>query len=147
MTDFSAVRLDRSKPHGTVHGVIEDGIHYHQDGLPFDAHGRLIVDRLSPDQLAFAERKGRRSARANARGGGQNRHDAGKDAPAEAGDVDLAAWLRGEGKYLFDEVRGAIRKRYSRDVASIGDAVEFLTQELVPPLVAIDAVARRLAPP
>jgi hypothetical protein len=146
MTDFSTLRLDRSRAHGTVHGVIQDGVHYHQDGLPFDAHGSLLIDRLTEEQLALATRKARRGKRAAP---GDEAADPSKQAAERDADdagVNLELWLRGEQKYLFDAVRTAVRARYSRDVASIGDAVEFLTLELHPPLVPAGEVTRRLAP-
>jgi len=58
------VRLDRSKPHGIVYGVIEDGVHFHQDGLPFNAHGHLVAAKLTEEQRAKAENKARRRAKA-----------------------------------------------------------------------------------
>jgi len=173
------VRLDRSKPHGTVHGVIADGVHYHQDGLPFDAHGLLVGDGLSDAQKVLAERKDKRAKRfaPAARGtaeadpgaddaedtdapadesvdaSAEEATDSNADAPADesadesadgAADVDLEAWLTGDAKYLFDAVRGAIRARYTKDVKTIGDAVEFLV--LDEKLVPRRRVAARLLP-
>lgn len=155
---MTTVTLDRSKPHGKVHGEITDGIHYHQDGLPFDAHGRLVERDLTEAQRAIAERKARRTARRAPRDGlpagaggaapepGDGVPGGGDDdgEPTDPGDVDLEAWLTGDAKYLFDAVRTAIRTRYARDVKSIGDAVEFLV--LDERLVERKAVARRLLP-
>jgi hypothetical protein len=144
----NSVTLDRSKPHGKVHGLIEDGVHYHQDGLPFDAHGVLVGRGLTEAQRAKAERLAKRAARLAPRedtsdgAGGAAPDDDGDT--AEAGDVNLEAWLKGDAKYLFDAVRGAIRTRYSRDVKSIGDAVEFLVLE--ESLVSVEKVSKRLMP-
>ncbi|HLN10742.1 MAG TPA: hypothetical protein VK281_17525 [Xanthobacteraceae bacterium] len=144
------VRLDRSKPHGIVYGVIEDGVHFHQDGLPFNAHGHLVAAKLTEEQRAKAENKARRRAKAApgddaaepvkaaSRGAPDPQAD---DTP---GDVNLDAWLRGEQKYLFDAVRTAIRSRYNRDVGAIADAVEFLVLE--ESLVPIDQVTPPLRP-
>jgi hypothetical protein len=154
MTDQQLnVRLDRSKPHGTVHGVIEDGVHFHQGGLPFDAKGHLVTHGLTEAQVAIAERRARRGRKAApgddagdpvrvaSRGAPD---DDGNDAPgAEADEVNLESWLRGDAKYLFDTVRAAIRNRYSKDVKSIGDAVEFLVAD--EKLMATTDVTRRLA--
>jgi len=142
------VTLDRSRPHGTVHGVIDDGVHFHQEGLPFDAHGRLVAARLTDEQRAKAERLARKSARLAPRdlpgGAGGAAEPGDEEQAADCGDVNLDAWLRGEAKYLYDAVRSAIRGRYQRDCPSIGDAVEFLVFEVQ--LVDRKLVAKRLLP-
>jgi hypothetical protein len=135
---YFGVLLDRSKPFGKVHGTIGPGEpHYHQDGLPFDAHGNLLAAGLTADQVTLAERKARRAKRRaprEERAEGAAAVAAGElddedVADSDPGDVNLEAWLRGDAKYLFDAVRTAIRARYTRDCKSIGDAVEFLVFE------------------
>jgi hypothetical protein len=144
--DLSLASLDRSKPFGTVHGEPKDGVHFWQDGLPFDAQGKLALATLTDEQRLRAERLARKSARlAPRRAAAAAAVEAAdqEQAPA-AGDVNLEAWLRGDAKYLYDAVRTAIRGRYQKDCPSIGDAVEFLVLEVQ--LVDRKLVAKRLLP-
>ena len=43
-------QLDRSRYFATVHGEFDDEVRYWQDGLPFDAHGRIVIIG-SPDHI------------------------------------------------------------------------------------------------
>jgi len=43
-------QLDRSRYFATVHGEFDDEVRYWQDGLPFDAHGRIVII-ASPDDV------------------------------------------------------------------------------------------------
>lgn len=42
--DFSKIKFDPSRPHGTCHGEDTHGARYEQDGLHFDANGDLLTD-------------------------------------------------------------------------------------------------------
>ncbi|MGA2129819.1 MAG: hypothetical protein ABSG76_27115 [Xanthobacteraceae bacterium] len=141
--DLSPASLDRSKPFGTVHGDLKDGVHFWQDGLPFDAQGKLAGASLTDEQRVRAERLARKSARLAPRQAAAAGAVDEEQAP-DAGDVNLEAWLRGDAKYLYDAVRTAIRGRYQKDCPSIGDAVEFLVFEVK--LVDRKLVAKRLLP-
>ena len=142
--ELSLASLDRSKPFGTVHGDLKDGIHFWQDGLPFDAQGKLVGARLTDEQRVRAERLARKAARLAPRQAAATGAAEAADEEPDAGDVNLEAWLRGDAKYLYDAVRTAIRGRYQRDCPSIGDAVEFLVFEVQ--LVDRKLVAKRLLP-
>jgi hypothetical protein len=45
-------RLDRSRDYGEVHPAGTLGIHFRQDGLPFDHEGKLVLDQLTKEQTA-----------------------------------------------------------------------------------------------
>lgn len=53
-------------------------------------------------------------------------------APLKPGEIDLAAWARGQREYLFAEVRKAIRGKYNKQITGEyerRDAVEFLVEQ------------------
>lgn len=52
----------------------------------------------------------------------------GKD-QAKAGDINLAAWARGQTEYLFAEVQKALRATYAKQVTERRDAVDFLIEQ------------------
>ncbi len=52
-------------------------------------------------------------------------------APAKSGEVDLAAWARGQNEYIFGEIRKSIRSKYSTSVTERRDAIDLLIAEKV----------------
>lgn len=50
---------------------------------------------------------------------------------AKAGEIDLAAWGRGQKEYIFSEVRKGIRAKFSVSVTERRDAVNLLVDEKV----------------
>mgnify|MGYP003452243075 FL=1 len=51
--------------------------------------------------------------------------------PAKSGEVDLAAWGRGQKEYIFGEVRKTIRAKYATSVTERRDAVDLPIAEKV----------------
>lgn len=155
------VRMDRGREFASVHGerAPEDPfkhVHFMQDGLPFDAHGHMLLthpmitaDTEEAEQLRrIVDKKIRRQltleARAAARKANESNPDA--DAEAEFGDdedeaqpqeVNLSMWLRGEQDVVWNEVTQHIARRYKKRVNSIGDAVAFLVEQGVAPANAV----------
>lgn len=141
------LRLDRSRAFSTVHGerAPDDphaGIHFYQDGLPFDAQEVYVPDQLNDKNdrdgklRAMVERRLRKlegvatPADAEAEAAASDPPLPGaKPNAAEADDMNLVAWARGEAQYLFGNVREAIRKRYSQVVKDQRGAVECLLDE------------------
>lgn len=136
------VRLDRSRPFGTVHGERGPGdphrlAHFTQDGLHFDAGGMHIDELVTDDKTrALVERKLKRQAAA-LKGevddaGGSDEDDAqSKDTggASSTADVNLEAWLRGEAKYPWFSITMAVRNRYSQNITKLGDMLEFLVED------------------
>ncbi len=143
------LRMDRSRYYSTVHGEREQQdpharAVYMQDGLSFDGEGFLIAELVPENKkaavearlkkLSHAEKKHASPATAADDGDfgptGQDSQQPGET----AGGVNLESWLRGEERYPWFQVAGAIRARFNRNVNNQTDAVIFLAQEgLVPP--------------
>lgn len=149
------VRMDRSKPFSTIHGDRGPGdqhqfVQFKQDGLPFDAEGKLLIEAISVDDTKNREKAKRLIERAKARAGGEKApavpepqkasdqdslntgtdetdHDSG--AGGGAGEVNLEAWLRGEQKWPWFQIAAAIRTRFAKNVTKQADAVQFLVRD------------------
>lgn len=139
MTDV-VVTMDRSKYHSSVHGERTPGDPHHgvcffQDGLPFDAAGRLLLDKVdqrNPELVALAQRKVKqaeaaRAARAKG-ADGAGKAD-GPPAQGDPNDVNLEAWLRGELQYHWSTITQTVKARYGRVVADKKQAVNFLVAD------------------
>lgn len=117
-------RLDKTRPHGTVHG--EHGASYEQDGFLFNHEGHLIEELLTPelrDKLAAMAKKA--AAKAPAEEGDGD--DDGKGIDPDA--INLELWLRGEAKYNFDAVRKEVKRRFGVWKTGKADVVEVLVEE------------------
>lgn len=143
------LRMDRSRPFSTVHGerTPDDphaGIHFYQDGLPFDAQQVYVPDRFDDRNDKDGKLRALVERRLRKLDGQSTPADAvaevlDNDPPlpgvkgntADAEDLNLVAWARGEQEYLFGAVRDAIRKRYSQVVKDKRGAVEALLDEHV----------------
>ena len=146
------VRMDKSREYSTVHGERPPddphaGIHFYQDGLPFDAHGILVADHpeLQGDSKQatklreLVERKMKKASKVaaveekspNALADDDEPEDDQEPEVDETEPVNLEAWARGEQKVIWNEVSQAIARRFSRRVGGKKDALEFLIEEKV----------------
>lgn len=138
------LRLDKSKPHSHIYGdrPVGDphyGIHFFQDGLPFDSQYRFVTGYFNDENDSdgklreLAERRLRKQAGnqtpadEEAEEGEAGGGDDGDVITAE--DVNLEAWATGEANYLFGLVRSAIKKRYAQVVKDQKSAIECLIDE------------------
>lgn len=144
--------LDRTRKHASVHGEVENGLAYKQDGLPFDAQGNLIEALVNtPDLRAIVERKLKRVKKqvapaTPAEAGAQQEDD---DDPADknkAGDddVNFDAWARGMVRYEWTLLQRVARKRFSRSFSSKENIIEFLIEDAK--LIHLDDVHPSLRP-
>lgn len=145
------VRMDKSREHSTIHGerTPDDphaGVHFYQDGLPFDAQGILCADHrdLQGDSKQavklreIVERKMKKASKSQKIVDGEAPaapadDDDEPEAP-EADDnepVNLEAWARGEQKVAWNDVSQAIARRFKRRVTGKLDAIEFLIEQKV----------------
>jgi hypothetical protein len=130
MPEPHPLRLDRSRYHSSIHGDFDNNVRFHQDGLPFDAHGELCTEHCSAAQLAKADAAA--SPRRMPDGGGQMSEgtDPTSDIRPPASDVNLELWAKGEARYPPFKVFAAIRERYSKSVSTFADAIEFLVSDV-----------------
>lgn len=131
-------------------------VSFFQDGLPFDAAGNLVLSVIENDQklLDLARRKSSKF-KSNAQPQEETSVVSAPPPPqlladesyddvdsegAEAqdpddvsqGDIDainLTEWAKGNIKYSWFKVRDAFRQRYSINVSSANDAIDFLLSE------------------
>jgi hypothetical protein len=161
------VRMDKGREFATVHGerTADDPfklVHFMQDGLPYDAHGMLLLNHQmltdgteEAEQLQrIAMKRIKRQLAIDARAATRKTRHADADADdddAEVEDVEdaeedeqepinLSMWLRGEQDVVWNEVSQHIARTYKKRVNSIADAVVFLVKEGVAPS---NAVARK----
>ena len=148
MASAPKLRMDRSKPFGTVHGErlpgdVHQNTHFFQDGMPFDAGGLLVYEAIEDPKIkALADRKLKKlpAAKPEADGDGADDddrdNDAGGDstppvsAPTSPDDVNLEAWLRGEASYPWFAITKAVRERHSNNISKQAEMVEFLVRDL-----------------
>lgn len=155
-TSIVKVRMDKSRPHGSVFGARAPGdphqdVHFYQDGLPFDAQGFLILEHPDYEGNSPEARKRRdtaekmmkraisahekRVAAATAEGGpdmprGIDDVDDDEEGNGEQEPINLDSWLRGHQNLEWNDVTQAIAQRYKKRVASVADAVPFLMEEM-----------------
>jgi hypothetical protein len=156
------LRMDRSRPFGTIHGERTPGdkyalAHFSQDGIFFDAQGLHIDELVEDDKVrALVDRRLKKSSKPAADGdaGGSDETDtdpaetkpAGSDSAPE--DVNLEAWLRGEAKYPWFAITKRVRERYSQNISKQVDMIEFLVMdEKVIPIDQLDPALAELLKP
>jgi hypothetical protein len=139
------LRMDKSRPFGTVHGERAPGdkhqfAHFQQDGIYYDAHGLHLEELVEDDKTrALVERRLKRQAKAapkeKAADAGDSDNDEDLD-PASNGagsdssdDVNLEAWLRGEAQYHWFRITKLVRERYHQNITKLIDMIEFLVED------------------
>ena len=149
-----ALRLDKSKPYSTIHGERQPDdphylVHFQQDGLPFDVHGRLIEDDGKRQSFSGVDADGKtvqhkplyddkRAEKARRKLDRLNRAstapveetDADDDPAAAAAEkaeaaesVNFESWLRGEVRYEHWQLVAAFEARFSRKTQKESDMV------------------------
>jgi hypothetical protein len=135
---MTTIRMDRSKYFATVHGerAPDDklaGVAYQQDGLFYDSHDMLIESLAETEdqkkKMEALRRAASKSSDAPARDAAAPAKEDDGEAPITADEVNLASWLRGEARYPWFSVAGAIKSRYAKQVKSSADAVDFLVND------------------
>lgn len=144
-----SIRLDRSRPVAEVHGEVEHGLTFIQDGLPFSNQGELIEALLTTDeQRETVEKKLRRlkklaeaqqepQPQSTSTAGNDDDEDdeeGGDDDTETSNDYNFEAWLRDEVRYIPGKLFKAARERFNRQFSTFADLAEFLVhdQKLMP---------------
>jgi len=142
MSSNPRLRIDKSRPHSTIHGERgPDDPHklsaFHQDGIYFDAQG-LHLDHLIEDDKtrALVDKRLKRQTKAARPAAEQDGDDDGDDNDIGGGkqgggddaaaDVNLESWLRGDAKYQWFAITKAVRDRYHQNITKQRDMLEFL---------------------
>ena len=161
MFEGVTIRLDKSRPYGTVYGerTPEDPTHmvrYWQDDLPFNAQGILVppdgrtepwfeiveTDTGVPKRLTYrplydAARHKKlqdKLERINTRRAAPAPQQRVREPEAIENSVNLDGWLRGLDDYTPQEVYKAVKTRYSANFHTLRQCVELLVvdEKLVP---------------
>lgn len=154
--EIPLVRLDRTKPYGTIHGdrTPEDPhyrCHYWQRGLPFDAQGILVPDdgKTQPwtamgsdgkpivhqplynkDMRAEVERRIARMLRSQKDADAERTTQVPAEEPIDpAEDVNLESYLRGEVDYPFFQLKKACEARFHKKYNRLRTIIEDLVYE------------------
>lgn len=161
------IRMDRSRDFGEVHGDIPVGhpdadVRYVQDGLPFDARGKLLINHHSIQNEKRLQHKVEKmllqamKRKAANPGDDEDPEDseeieenfddtfADDDEDEGKGPINLADWAAGKTQYPWQDVTNAIASRYSKRVMNKKGAVELLIEERVIAAGALSKANRRL---
>lgn len=157
----AVIRLDKSRDYATVHGERRPNdphheVHFYQFGLPFSAHGELIVDHTEiaedPRKQAAVEKLMKKAIKVKKEAPGDEVDKLLGDGGGDDGDEDneptlnLSMWARGEQKWPWQQVSDAIAARFSKRVTDKKGAVEILVEERVVSLGELSVELRKLAP-
>jgi hypothetical protein len=150
MASTPKLRMDRSRPYGSVHGERAPGdahqnVHFYQDNLPFDAQGFLVYDAITDENAKkLADRKLKKLVvkpadedgddGADEADASSSSSDAAPAASGTSGDVNLDAWLRGEANYQWAKITKTVRERYHQNISKQADMVAFLVldEKIIP---------------
>lgn len=153
-------RMDKSRDFSTVHGDMNPGnpdaaVNFVQDGLPFNAAGRLILDHhtiLESEKLqAKVEKLLVKAQKAAAANPGDEldddeieRLESELDDDDEDGDepeiVNLVSWAAGQKEYPWQHVTDRIAAKHGRRATNKKQAIEILLEEKV---IAIGALSKK----
>lgn len=154
------LRLDRSRPHGTIHGERPPGdrhqqAHFTQDGITFDSQGFHIDELIEDDKVrALVDRRLKKQGAPKADDDDAGSDNAETDPPPTGGgspastDVNLEAWLRGEEKYQWFTITKTVRERFSNNITKATEMIEFLIydQKIIPEADLAPEFAAQLKP-
>jgi hypothetical protein len=148
---MSGIMLDKTRPYGEVHGEVPHGLTYEQDGLPFDAYGKLI------DALLTTEMRGKVAQRRKAPAAAppppqvpDGEPEGGSEAegaslpPTPPDEVNLEAWVKGQQNYYPFSIFKAAKARYAKNFTSLKQLAEFLVEDAK--VVTWDEVAPKYRP-
>lgn len=143
MTKAAFETLDRSREFSQVFGETPHNIAFYQKGFPYDAHGKLIVDALTADQVKVLEARRAKAAKAAEAAPPDDEPEAPaaevvddeEEDTADDDGVNLVAWLKGEVRYRPHELQNAVKARYGVNKPRPRDIAIYLVEEqkLVPP--------------
>jgi hypothetical protein len=149
------VRMDKSRDYANVHGDRPAGdpdidLHYTQDSLPFDAHGRLLLNHHSIESDPKKQKKVevlllKAMKRQEANPGDrdpedddeieENLDDTFADPKEEdddgEGPINLSDWAAGTAQYPWQDISNALASRYATRVMNKKQALELLIRERV----------------
>lgn len=151
------VRMDKSRDYATIHGDRLPGdpdehLHYTQDGLPFDAHGRLMLTHHTIMTRPALQKKAevlllRAMKKQAANPGNVDPEDAeeieenldqtfadvddDEDEDDGEGPINLADWAAGTAQHPWQDISNAIASRYATRVMNKKQAIELLVRERV----------------
>lgn len=159
------VRMNKSLDYATVHGDMVPGdpdmlVRFVQDGLPFDANGKLLLNHHSIQGDERLQKKVEKlllqaMKRQAANPGDADPEDRDEieenldDTFADDDDDDkrpleLAAWAAGTEQYPWQDITNAIASRYAKRVMNKKGALELLIEERVVSAGALSKAHRRL---
>lgn len=153
--EIPVIRLDRTKPYGTVHGdrTPEDPmylVHFMQRGLPFDAQGILVPDdgKTEPypgvvegKNIMFKplytrqireelERRIARMFRSSKEAAAEREAPELAEVPVDPADeVNLESYLRGEVDYPFYQLKKAAEARFHKKYNRLRSIIEDMIYE------------------
>ena len=137
------MRLDTSRPYGTVHG---EHVHcaFEQKSLgmadlwPYDSHHNLIEDKLTVEQKKKLADKREAAANKPVEVESVSTEDemlepdaVAPKAPVydESEEVNLVQWLKGEARYKNHELQRALLKRFSVNKRDSREIARFLVED------------------
>jgi hypothetical protein len=159
------IRMDKSRDFSTVHGDILPGdpdehLRFVQDGLPFDSHGKLLINHHTIEKEERLQKKVeklllqamKRQAANPGDADPEDRDEIEEDFDetfAEDDDdgvapINLVDWAAGTAQYPWQDITNAIASRYAKRVMNKKGAIELLIEERVVSAGALSKAHRRL---